>query len=200
MARELMEPLAASKLRAMGWVLPHEVGDDYVFRVYDTRLDVQWFRGLLPELGLEAGTPCMIGGDFVQPPYRDDAVALQAGKLQRWGPPGSTPYHLVVPPRPHLQVWFQRAHQQLSHEASATWITVCCVVPRDQCAQHWDLSALRRAVPQAEMIWADPMLEVRVAAVGERPLIVRVPAHVQELPPPKLGRGIAGPESGIAVC
>ena len=189
-ARELMEPLAASKLRAMGWVLPPDVRDDYVFRVYDTRLDVQWFRGLLPELGLEAGTPCMIGGDFVQPPYREDAVALQSGKLQRWGPPGSTPYHLVVPPRPHLQVWFQRAHQQLSHEAPATWVTVCCVVPRDQCAQHWDLSAVRRAAPQAETILTDPALEVRVAAVGERPLIVRVPAHVQELPPPSWEGGL----------
>ena len=132
----------------------------------------------------------MIGGDFVQPPYKDDAVALQAGKLQRWGPPGSTPYHLVVPPRPHLQVWFTRAHQQLSQELPDTWVTVCCVVPRDQCAQQWDLPALRRAVPQAEAIWADATLEVRVAAVGERPAIVRVPAAVLELPPPQWEGGL----------
>ena len=167
-ARELMEPLVASKLRLAGWKLPGAVPDTYVLRVYDSRLDMTWLRQLLGETGLGSQL-FVVGGDFMTTPYREDAVALQSGRLERWGPPGDGPYHLVVPPRPHLAVWMQRVRQQLAMEAPGTWVTLCAVVPRDRCPQQWDLPALGRALPQAECLVNDPNLEVRVVALANGP-------------------------------
>ena len=183
--RELKEPMLVSKLRAAGWALPPELPQDYSLRVYDLRLELEWLRRLLPELGLAAGTPYLIGGDFLQSPYKEDAVALQSGRLLRWGPDGSDQYHLVVPPRPHMSVWLQRARQQLPLESPGTWISVCCVVPRVSCPQSWGGAALSQLIPQAEGILADMTLEVRVMAVSERPPLVRVPAETRALPPAK---------------
>jgi hypothetical protein len=51
----------------------------------------------------------VIGGDFLTSPHVDDMTALKTGTPTRWGPPGATAYHLVVPPRPHAEVWLSRA-------------------------------------------------------------------------------------------
>jgi hypothetical protein len=197
-ARELMEPLMASKLRQEGWRLPAAVPDTYMLRVYDTRLEMSWLRGLLAELGL-GSEMSVVGGDFLSSPSLEDKVALQTGRLERWGPSGDGPYHLVVPPRPHLAVWMQRARQQMALEAPGTWVTLCAVVPRDACPQEWDLGALRRAMPQVECLLDDPSLEVRVVAVAERPPVLRVPAAVTELPPPQWERGLL-PRNRVLLC
>ena len=189
-ARQLMEPLAASALRQSGWQLPAAVPDTYMLRVYDLRLDMAWLRGLLVELGLGGDKSYVIGGDCVLSTFREDGVALQSGRLERWGPAGAGPYNLVVPPRPHLAVWMQGARQQLAVEAVGTWITLGAVVPRDKCPQDWDLAALRRALPQAECLLDDAMVEVRVVAVGEQPPVVRIPADVTTLPPPRWDTGL----------
>ena len=184
-ARELGEPQLVSKLRSAGWTLPTAVQDDQVLRVYDVRLDPTWLRGAVTDLAVPAGPIYMVGGDFSMQPYRDDALALQTGKLSRWGPIEETPVHLVVPPRYHLGVWLQRARQQLGVECLGTWITVGCVVPREACPTVWDQAALKRALPQAACILDDPLLEVRAVAIGERPPVMRVPADTLQFPPPQ---------------
>ena len=78
------------------------------------------------------------GGDFLTKPLRDDGAALDSRRLQRWGPAGPDPYHLFVPPRPHLAEWLQRCQRQLPLEAPGTVITVCCVVERDKCSTTLD--------------------------------------------------------------
>ena len=127
-----------TKLRASGWTVPAEVAEDHVVRVYDTRLDRGWLRQVLPEVGVEAVRAVLVGGDMLLPSQVDDSVALQPGRLERWGPAGSDPYHVVVLPRPHLDVWMRRVHQQLAMEAGGSVITVAVVVPRDRCPQVWD--------------------------------------------------------------
>ena len=189
----------ASKLRQSGWRLPASVPDSYSLRVYDTRLEPSWLRGLLAELGLGGDSLSVIGGDFLLPPAREDAIALQSGRLERWGPDGEEPYNLVVPPRPHLAVWMQRARQQLAIETLGTRLVVAAIVPRDRCPQQWDLSSLRWALPQAECVLDDPLVEVRVVAVGERPPVVRVPAGVTELPPPSWENALL-PSNRVLLC
>ena len=132
-------------------------------------------------------------------PFVEDKVALQAGRLERWGPSGAGPYHLVVPPRPHLAVWMQRVRQQLAMEDVGTWATLCVVAPRDGCPQQWDLAALRRAVPQVECLLDDRSLELRVQAVGERPPVVRLPAGVTQLPPSQWEVGLL-PRNKVLLC
>jgi hypothetical protein len=89
-ARELMEVQTAAKLRWMGWQLPPQVSDDYVLRVYDTRLARDWLAALVPDLGLAAmGPVVLVGGDFVLDTDREDGAALRPGRLERWGAPGS---------------------------------------------------------------------------------------------------------------
>ena len=126
---------------------------------------------------------CVVGGDFITQPYREDAEALSPLGLHRWGPDGDGSYMVLVPPRPHLVEWFTRARQQVAVEAPGTWISVCCVVPREKCGGTLDLASLRKLVPQAVAVLDDATLEVRVAAVGERPPVVRVPAAERVLPP-----------------
>ena len=184
-ARELMEPQTAACLRAAGWKLPVDIPGDYVLRVYDTRIDLEWLRRTLPDLGLFAGDPRIVGGDFVQQADLEESKALVASKMERWGPPGKTPCHLVVPPRRHFARLLERAQAQLPLEAFNTWVTVSVVVPRAVCPQEWTTQAVLKAVPQLEALVKDPSVEVRVTAVGERPLMLRVPADVRELPPPK---------------
>ena len=180
-----MEPLQAGKLRAAGWSLPVDLPADYTFRVYDTRLESGWMVRMLPSLGLETdSTHFVIGGDFLTKPHVEDAAALQTGTAKRWGPPGEQAYHLVVPPRPHNSVWLPRARQQLLLEACGTWITVLLVVDRSKCPATWTPATLAHALPHATPILQDPALEVRIAAVGERPPLVRVPANAKTLPPP----------------
>ena len=158
-ARELMAPLQAAKLRACGWQMPAALPGDYTLHVYDTRLDVAWLGRLLPELGLAAGAPHIIGGDFLQSPYREDAVALheaREGSLPRWGPAGSAPYHLVVPPRPHVAAWLARARKQLDVESKGTWVSVAFVVPRAKCPQTWSTPSITQVLPQVEALLKDP--------------------------------------------
>ena len=184
-ARQLQDLQTASKLRAPGWVLPKDIPADYLVRVYDTRVDPRYLEEMCPDLGLaSSGTVFVIGGDFVTKPFREDPVALSAAALRRWGPDDPGPYHLLVQPRPHLAEWFTRARQQLAVEAVGTWISVCCVVSREQCAPMLDGAAIKKLVPQAAAIVDDTSLEVRVAAIGERAPVLRVPADVKELPPP----------------
>ena len=185
-ARDLQELQPAGKLRSAGWVLPESVPADYLVRVYDTRLEPKYLKDLIPELGvISTGTAVVIGGDFISQPLREDAEALNPLALRRWGPPGDAAYTMLVQPRPHLAEWFGRARQQLAVEAPGSWISVCCVVPRERCSESLDKAAVRRMVPQAAGVLDDASLEVRVTAIGERPLVLRIPATEQQLPPQK---------------
>ena len=164
---------------------------DYTFRVYDTRLESGWMTRMLPTLGLEMGpTHHVIGGDFLTKPHLEDAAALQTSSPKRWGPPGDRAYHLVVPPRPHVNVWLPRVRQQLLLEADGSWITVLVVVDRAKCPETWTPTSLLHALPHAAPLLHDPTLEVRVAAMGERPPLVRIPADCQMLPPPHWETGL----------
>jgi hypothetical protein len=186
-ARLLQEPQLADKLRAAGWTLPPTVPKDYPLQVYDLCLHPRWLQSLLPELHLgntELPTH-IIGGDFLTSPFRDDGEALHPGRLRRWGPDGVEPYHLLVPPRPHLAAWLERCRQQLAVEADGVQLTVCCMVPRAGCSTSLDAASLRRLVPQASTLLDDKSLEVSALLVGERPPVIRVPAKSEErvLPP-----------------
>ena len=104
--------------------------------------------------------------------------------MRRWGP-GLANDHIVVPLRTHLQRWLDRSHQQLVVEAENTVISVCAVVDRDRGPATFDTVAMRRLLPQAAALFADPELEVQVAFIGERPRLIRVPAGELNLPPSK---------------
>ena len=178
-----MEPLQAGTLRAAGWTIPPHLPADYTFRVYDLRLDGGWMTQMLPSLGLGTGPEhYVIGGDFLTQPHVEDAVALQTSTPKRWGPSGDKAYHLVVPPRLHANVWLPRVRQQLLLEADGTWITILLVVDRIKCPAAWTPATLLQALPHAASILQDPLLEVRVAAIGERPPLVRIPADERKLP------------------
>ena len=165
-ARALLQPQSAAWLRAAGWRLPDAIPGDYIMRVYDTRLDPAWLRQLLPELGLP-GDPYIIGGDFLQHPHREDTAAMNAHRVDRWGPAGGDPYHLVVPPRPHVATWLERARLQLQVEASGTWVTVGIIVPREHCPPVWSTTAAVQALPHLQPLLNDMTLEVRLTAVGD---------------------------------
>ena len=105
-ARQLQEPQLASKLRAAGWTLPAEVADTVPVRVYDTRLQGEYLRKLMADIG-PGGPMICVGGDFITQPALDDGVALERGRLRPWGT-GDGPSSIVVPPRPHLAVWLER--------------------------------------------------------------------------------------------
>ena len=108
-ARQLMEPLAASALRQCGWQSPTSVPDTYMLRVYELSLDMAWLRGLLIELGLRGDKPCVTGGNYVLPTFREGMVAHKSDTLERWGRAGAGPYNLALPPRPQKAAWMQRA-------------------------------------------------------------------------------------------
>jgi hypothetical protein len=186
--RALMEPLPAGKLRASGFTLPPAIKDDYVFRVYDTRLKPAWLSELAGEVvpSIDRET-VVVGGDFMLPTFKEDGAAFTSS-LTRWG--GEEPYHIVVPPRPHLAKWLERCHHQLSVEVPDTRFSVCCVVSREACPSLFDMASIRRVVPQAEPLLSDPRVELKVFAVGERPPIVRVPADSMVLPPAKWEEGL----------
>ena len=189
-ARQLQEPQTLGVLRAAGWQLPPDRPDTELLRVYDTRLEATWLRGVLAEMELGLDKIVRVGGDFLTAPHLEEQMALHPGRLQRWGPPGAGPYHLVVPPRPHVESWMRRVRQQLPLEASGTWVSIGVVVPRDRCPQLWDAAALRRAVPSAGILLEDPTLEIRLVAIGERAAVVRVPADQLVLPPPRWEHGL----------
>ena len=189
-ARQLQEPLSVGKPRSEGWSVPATVGDDVVVRVYDTCVGRDWLHGIVRELQLGLERVVLVGGDFLLPPDKEDRLAMTTGRLERWGPNGKEPYHVVVPPRHHVVDWMQRARQQLPLEAAGTWFSVGFVVPREDCPEKWDEAAMRKVLPKAACVFADDALEVRVFAVGERAHILRVPADVQQLPPPRWELGL----------
>ena len=179
----LSEPQTVAKLRSLGWSLPKELAADYMLRVYDTRLEENWLHDLASELvGVDVDT-FVVGGDFLTKPHLEDGPAFHSPQIRRWGPAGSEPYQLLVPPRPHLAAWIQRCHHQLSVESPTAYFSVCCVVPRHACSPTLDAAAIRRLVPQADPLLLDPTVELRAFAVGERPPIIRVPATERQLPP-----------------
>ena len=184
-ARRLQELQTVGRLRAQGWMVAPQIGDDYQLRVYDTRLDLNWLAALMPDLGIGVSAECthIVGGDFMQSPKVEDSVAMQSGRLQRWSPAGSGLCHLFVVPRPHQATWLQRAHLQMGVEDPGTWVSVSLVVPRDMCPQALEGGTLRRLVPSLGPLLDDAAIEVKVAAVGERPALVRVPASEKQLPP-----------------
>ena len=184
-SRFLSEPQPVDKLRSAGWTLPSNIASDYQLKVYDTRLEPRWLQGLADELGVAPLRTYVVGGDFLTSPHLEDGPALHPGRLRRWGPSGAEPYHVLIPPRPHLATWLQRCHQQLSAEACGTRFSVCCVVPRDSCTGPIDTHLLRRLVPQATPLFDDPKVHLSASLVGERPPLIRVPAHNEErvLPP-----------------
>jgi hypothetical protein len=195
-----MEVQTAGKLRASGWTLPDAVADDYAFRVYDTRLEPRWLRDLVPDLRLPAPEAVqVVGGDFMLPTHMEDSVALHPTRLRRWGPSDGAPCHVVVPPRPHLADWLRRAHMQMAQEAAGTWISVCCVVQRDHCPADLTPTSLRRLLPQAVTILQDRSLEVRAAAVGERPRILRVQASEDLQLPPRWEVGLLARDKVLVV-
>ena len=123
--RLLQEPHPAGKLRAAGWTLPPTVADDYLMRVYDTRVHPEWLRALATEVTGGQEMPIyIVGGDFLTCPHLEDAAALHPTELRRWGPPGGTPYRIVVPPRPHIAAWAQRCAAQMPWRLQAQ--PSCC--------------------------------------------------------------------------
>ena len=184
-AKWLQEPQSVAKLREAGWRVPPDVDPAYMFRVYDTRLNEGWLKGLLGELQAPERV-LMVGGDFLTRPDLEDSVAMDPTRLTRWGPSDTNSYHVVVPPRPHQASWLSRAHQQVALEGAGAEFTVCCVVPRDGCGPTLDGATVRRLLPAAGALLDDPGLEVQVLAIGERPPLQRVPAHAdsRQLPPP----------------
>jgi hypothetical protein len=109
--RELQEVQTVGKLRAAGWSISSDIAAEEVLRVYDTRLEKDRLTRLLRELhpALKTEHLAVVGGNLLTKPTKDDAVL--GGPLQRWGPSGQAAYHIVVPPRPHLQRWLDRYHQ-----------------------------------------------------------------------------------------
>ena len=184
-ARRLQELQPVGRLRAQGWVIPPQVGDDYQMRVYDTRLESRWLASLMPDLGIGAtvGTTHIVGGDFMQQPKVEDSVAMQQGCLQRWSPAGQGLCHLFVVPRPHQAMWMQRVQMQLGLEEIRTWIIVALVMSRSDCPKVLEEAAMRRLIPSIGPLLDSPSVEVRVVAIGERPALVRVPANERTLPP-----------------
>ena len=179
----LSEAQPAAKLRSMGWTLPQEVAQEYMVRVYDTRLEPQYQQDLATELvGIDVES-YVVGGDFLSKPHLEDGPAFHSPPIHRWGPAGSGAYQIFVPPRPHLAAWLQRCHHQLSVESPAARFSVCCVVPRDTCPAVLDAASIRRLIPQAEPLLQDPSVELRAVALGERPPLIRVPSSELQLPP-----------------
>ena len=181
-----MQPQKACDLRAAGWILPDGVAPEEHIRVYDTRIEQHW----LHQMVLEAfpGAPSnlkLVGGDFLTRPLLTDTEALNPCRLRRWGPEGIGPYHLVVPPRPHQGAWLERAVQQLPLEDPESAITVCCILDRAACPDAWTREALCQSLPCCAPLVKAPNVQVRAAAVGERPPLLRVPANGKQLPPPK---------------
>ena len=173
-------------LRAMEWIIPDAVPADTQVQVYDTRLEPAWLRRMVKDICPTAPARVeYIGGDFLTEPrpLREDKVALDVQQLRRWGPDGTEAYHLVVHPRPHQAAWLERSRQQLAMEASGTVITVLCVVARELCPLHWDEATLVRALPGTAVLLGDTTMEVHITAIGERPLLRRVPATCRQLPP-----------------
>ena len=182
--RMLAELQPAGRLMAAGWTLPATLDKDYQVRVYDTRLEKAWLQRLLPELEQQRfDERRVVGGDFLTTPHLEDGPALSTQAVRRWGPVGTTPCHIFVPPRPHLASWLQRCQQQASMEAPGTQLSVCCIVPRERCPDRFDAGAIRKLIPQAAALLDDPELVIRLLAVGERPPLVRVPATERQLPP-----------------
>eukprot|EP00667_Euglena_gracilis_P003624 EG_transcript_3634 len=185
-ARQLQDLQLAETLRSDGWTLPNTVAAKTPIRVYDVRLETGWMRGLAAEIrGPDAPQNLVVvGGDFLSAPTIDDEEALQQRRARRWGP-AQGPCHIFVPPRPHLQAMVERIHLQVEVEDTETLFSVCCVIPRDKCPADLNADALRRLVPQANVLFDDSRLEVRGTAVGERAPLIRVPADVRQLPPPQ---------------
>ena len=77
----------------------------------------------------------------------------------------------------------QRAHRQVGVEAMAAWVSVALVVPREKVPETLTVEAVRRAVPAVGTVLDDATLEVAVAAIGERPVLNRLPAGEKKLPP-----------------
>lgn len=55
---------------------------------------------------------------------------MHPSQLLRWGPAGDGGYLVVVPLRPHLEKWLDRARRQMAVEAEVALCTVFCVVRR----------------------------------------------------------------------
>ena len=181
--RVLNEAQQVGRLRASGWTIPSTIADTYMLRVYDTRLEPTYLRELAQDVAPIDLDTKIIGGDFLTKPDMEDCTAFRPPPLRRWGPEGREAYHLFIPPRPHLQHWLQRCHHQLSVEAMGTSFSVCSVVQRSACPPTFDVPSLRRLLPQAEPLFLDPTLIIKVLAVGQRPPIQRIPASEMKLPP-----------------
>ena len=183
-AKLLQEPKQVRQLRALGWEVQDSVPDEAVVQVYDTRLQPEWIRDVLLEAGLDGGS-LVVGGDFMTQPHLEDVQALNPARLVRWGWPGTSDYHIFVPPRPHQALWLQRAQRQLAMEVPTSTITVSCVVPRGALDVTLCKSSLLRALPALRSVLEDVAVAVRVHAIGERPPLRRVPATEmkKQLPP-----------------
>lgn len=184
-AHWLQQPQQAGKLRHAGWTLPQEVKDDYLLRVYDTRVQPAWLRQLAEEAsGVKREATRVIGGDFLTDTTVEDPEALTSD-IHRWGPAGDGPYHLLVPPRPHLATWAERCAIQMKVEAPGTICTLCAVVPRNKLEGGLTVSALRRHLPQAAVLLDDTTLDKDIVLVGERAPLRKVPATNEDktLPP-----------------
>ena len=98
------------------------------------------------------------------------------------GSPGAEPCRVIVPPRPHQDVWARRCASQIKLEAAGSVLVWFTVVPRDRCA---DIGDARKLIPQAGPLLEDRDLQVDVLVVGERAPLLRVPARGDEkvLPP-----------------
>ena len=73
----MQQPQQARKLRSAGWTLPRDVQDDYLLRVYDTRLQPTWLRNLAAEAsGVATDNTLVIGVDLLTETTVEDPEAL----------------------------------------------------------------------------------------------------------------------------
>ena len=80
----LKEPTAARRLRDGGWQLPGDIQDELPVQVYDTRLDPEWVKAVVLEMGLAHKT-YIVGGDIMLPSFLGDAAAMNPEQLEWWG-------------------------------------------------------------------------------------------------------------------
>lgn len=180
----LQQPQTVGALRAAGWVLPSTVPDEHLLRVYDTRLQPDWLRGLVIEAGGLSDAIRIIGGDVLTTPDLDDAQAL-AVDVRPWGRERDGACHLVVPPRPHLEEWARRISLQMPIENAGTICTLCVVVDRARVAGGLEVARLKQQIPQIAVLLEDKALDKDVVLIGERAHSVKVPATTDDrrLPP-----------------
>ena len=135
-AKLLQEQQPVRLLRALGWVIPPEVSDDSLLRVYDTRLEPSWTKSFVRELG-PSGPTFVVGGDFMTSPHLADGHVVSQPRVTSWGPAGQV--NAIVschPGRIRLSGWAGPiSNCRWKHPAvRSRWLALC---PRKAATQRW---------------------------------------------------------------